>query len=434
MFVLAAFVPALAFSLVACEPDNGGGTGTGGKEDGTEDVTSEIAVTGLVDKFGCTYADISGYANLNLLPVGSGNPVIGVEVVEAKAETNENAVQATAGSLIGNIFTVSFSNLSPATEYKYRSFVTYGGVTYYANKYNTFTTKGVVNVTSTGEASDIKRTFAVLSASVQTEGVDARDNVSVGLAWSADKDAIRADGNFESRKTSVQHVEDGVFTVSLNDLSEGTTYNFASFTLVGGVYVFSSVKEFTTDVLRLETGAVDLGLSVKWAGCNVGADSPEEYGDYFAWGETTTRSSYSYDNSVTYGFSISALESRGIIGADGNLTSEYDAATANWGSDWRMPTEAEQDELRTKCEWEWTSVNGVNGRLVTGPNGNSIFLPAAGFRFSTSLSDAGSNGYYWSATPSSDRYFAYALGFGSDGYGWTYGSRDFGQAVRPVSE
>lgn len=432
MFVLAAFVPALACSLAACEPDNGGGTGTGGKEDGTEDVTSEIAVTGLVDKFGCTYADISGYANLNLLPVGSGNPVIGVEVVEAKAETNDNAVQSTAGSLIGNIFTVSFSNLSPATEYKYRSFVTYGGITYYGNKYNTFTTKEVVNVTSTGEASDIKRASAVLSASVQTEGMEARDNVSVGLAWSANNDAISADGNFESRKTSVQHVEDGVFSATLSGLSGSTTYYYASFTLVGDVYVFSSVKSFTTE--DIPEGAVDLGLSVLWASCNVGADSPEEYGDYFAWGETTTKSIYSSSNSVTDDLYISELESRGIIDADGNLAAEYDAATANWGNDWRMPTKAEQDELRTECDWEWTKMNSVIGYKVTGPNGNSIFLPAAGYRYRTSLYDAGSGGYYWSATPGSYSNDAYFLDFDWGDYDWSDSFRYYGQAVRPVSE
>ena len=432
-FVFAAFVPALALSLAACEPENGGGTGTGGEEDGTEDVTSEIAVTGLVDKFGCTYADISGYANLNLLPAGSGNPVIGVEVVEAKAETNDNAVQATAGLLIGNIFTASFSNLSPATEYKYRSFVTYGGITYYGNKYNTFTTKEVMNVTSTGEASDIKRTSAVLSASVQTEGVDARDNVYVGWAWSTTKDAISADGNFESLKSSVQNVEDGVFSATLNGLSGSTTYYYASFTLVGDVYVFSSVKSFTTE--DITEGAVDLGLSVYWASCNVGATSPEEYGDYYAWGETTTKSSYSSDNSVTYDLSTSVLESRGIIGADGNLTSEYDAATANWGSDWRMPTLDEMKELINQCTWEWTSVNGVNGRLVTGPNGNSIFLPAAGSRSGTSLSGAGSVGDYWSATPESDGTGAYELAFTTGYCGWdNIIGRVYGQAVRPVLE
>ncbi len=441
MFVLAAFVPALAFSLVACEPENGGGTGTGGEEDGTEDTTSEIAVTGLVDKFGCTYADISGYANLNLLPAGSGNPVIGVEVVEAKAETNEDAVQSTSGSLIGNIFTASFSNLSPATEYKYRSFVTYGGVTYYANKYKTFTTMEVVNVTSTGEASDIKGTSAVLSASVQTEGVDARDNVYVGLAWSATKDAISADGNFESRKTSVLHVEDGVFTVSLNDLSEGTTYYFASFTLVGGVYVFSSVKEFTTDVLRLETGAVDLGLSVKWASCNVGAKSPEEYGGYYAWGETEEKTDYSwstykwcngsYDNLTKYCTS----SSYGTVDNKTTLDPEDDVAHVQWGGNWRMPTLDEIKELCDKCSWEWTEVNGIKGQKVTGSNGNSIFLPAAGYRNGTEVHYRGSYGYYWSGTLYEyDSYFPYFLGFDSDDHGWNYYSRPYCRTVRPVTE
>lgn len=432
-FLFAAFVPAMSLSLISCDPESGdeGGGNEGG---GSEDITSEIAVTGLVDAFGCTYADISGYANLNLLPAGSGNPVIGVEVVKADAENNDDAIQSTAASLIGNIFTVTFRNLEPATEYKYRSFVTYGGITYYGNKYNSFTTKSVVGITSTGEASEIRRTSVVLSAAVQTEGVDAREDIYVGLAWATSKEAICAGGEFESRGISVQGVENGVFSVSLNSLSVGTTYYYASFTEVGDVLVLSSVKEFTTDVLRLETGAVDLGLSVKWAGCNVGAESPEDYGDYFAWGETTTKSSYTGDNSVTYGLFTSELESRGIIGSDGNLTAEYDAATANWGSPWRMPTLAEVEELIDDCTWEWTSVNGVNGRLVTGPNGNSIFLPAAGFRYDTSLTYAGSRGDYWSATPTSDCFSAFSLGFHSDGYDWSYDPRYYGQAVRPVSE
>lgn len=432
-FLFAAFVPAMSLTLISCDPESGdeGGGNEGG---GSEDITSEIAVTGLVDAFGCTYADISGYANLNLLPAGSGNPVIGVEVVKADAENNDDAIQSTAASLIGNIFTVTFRNLEPATEYKYRSFVTYGGITYYGNKYNSFTTKSVVGITSTGEASEIRRTSVVLSAAVQTEGVDAREDIYVGLAWATSKEAICAGGEFESRGISVQGVENGVFSVSLNSLSEGTTYYYASFTEVGDVLVLSSVKEFTTDVLRLETGAVDLGLSVKWAGCNVGAESPEDYGDYFAWGETTTKSSYTGGNSVTYGLSTSELESRGIIGSDGNLTAEYDAATANWGSPWRMPTLAEVEELIDDCTWEWTSVNGVNGRLVTGPNGNSIFLPAAGCRGGTSLYGAGSGGNYWSATPYGNSFSAFYLSFDSDGCGWYYGSRVYGFAVRPVSE
>ena len=179
--------------------------------------------------------------------------------------------------------------------------------------------------------------------------------------------------------------------------------------------------------------AVELGLSVKWASCNVGAESPEEYGDYFAWGETTTKSSYTESNSVTYGLSISDLESRGIIGSDGNLTAAYDAATANWGDNWRMPTLDEIKELIDRCTWEWTSVNGVKGHLVVGPNGNRIFLPVAGHRKSTLLFNAGSNGYYCSATADSNSDYAYLFDFS-----WTYiygrTLRYVGFTVRPVSE
>jgi len=180
--------------------------------------------------------------------------------------------------------------------------------------------------------------------------------------------------------------------------------------------------------------AVDLGLSVKWATCNVGASSPEDYGDYFAWGETTTKSSYDRDNSTTYGVSISELQFRGIIGSDGNLTAAYDAATANWGGSWRMPTLDEIKELFNNCTRTWTTQNGVKGRKVTGPNGNSIFLPAAGGRYGSDLSNVGSNGGYWSATPYGYSGSAYLLNFDSDHYDWFDGSRYSGRSVRPVSD
>ena len=181
--------------------------------------------------------------------------------------------------------------------------------------------------------------------------------------------------------------------------------------------------------------AIDLGLSVKWASCNVGAESPEDYGSYFAWGETEEKSDYSSSTSVTYGLSTSALKSRGIIDANGNLTAAYDAAATNWGGSWRMPTKAEQDELRNNCTLSWTTQNGVNGYRVTGPNSNFIFLPAAGYRSNTSFSSAGSYGDYWSATPDSDSGYAYGLlGFGSGDYCWYSIYRYYGYTVRPVSE
>ena len=134
---------------------------------------------------------------------------------------------------------------------------------------------------------------------------------------------------------------------------------------------------------------IDLGLSVKWATTNVGASSPEDCGDYFAWGETMTKDTFNADNSVAYGASMSDVS--------GNAA--YDAATANWGDSWRMPTHDEMNELIDNCTWEWTTMNSVKGYLVTGSTGNSIFLPAAGYRFGSSLDYVGESGYYWSSEP-----------------------------------
>ena len=172
---------------------------------------------------------------------------------------------------------------------------------------------------------------------------------------------------------------------------------------------------------------VDLGLSVKWATCNVGANSPEEYGDYFAWGETSPKTTYTRENCKTY------EKNMGDIDISGNP--EYDAATANWGDDWRMPTKAEMQELIDNCTWTWVIQNGVKGYKVSSEeNGNSIFLPAAGYRYGSSPSYVGYNGYYWSSTPHELTYSAYYLFFDSSNgdYDWFY--RYDGRSVRPVTE
>ena len=169
---------------------------------------------------------------------------------------------------------------------------------------------------------------------------------------------------------------------------------------------------------------VDLGLSVKWATCNVGASSPSGYGNYYAWGETSTKSEYTEDNCKDYGVDIGSN-----IGG-----TKYDAARANWGGTWRMPTLDEMKELKEKCTWTWTTLDGRNGYRVTGPNGKSIFLPAAGFRYDTSLYGAGSGGRFWSATPYSNSYNAYYLDFESDYCVWSYYIRSYGRTVRPVSD
>ena len=153
--------------------------------------------------------------------------------------------------------------------------------------------------------------------------------------------------------------------------------------------------------------------------------------------KTSTKANYSSSNSATDGLSTSELQTQGYIDSEGNLTPQYDAATANWGGNWRMPTKDELNELRTKCTWTWTTQNDVNGYSVTGPNGNSIFLPAAGYRRS-SPNHVGSNGYFWSSSPlvgyDYDS-FAYCLYFLSGrSMSLDYNNRFFGQSVRPVLE
>ena len=181
---------------------------------------------------------------------------------------------------------------------------------------------------------------------------------------------------------------------------------------------------------------VDLGLpsGLKWATCNVGASAPEEYGNYYTWGETEVKSAYTFINSLTYDLSISELQSQGYIDGSGNLTPSHDAATANWGGSWRMPTKAECQELVDNCIWEWTTHNGVDGKKVTGPNGNNIFLPAAGDRLGSSLGSAGEGGDYCSSTPGeSDSNCAYSLIFNSGNQYVLWVDRSLGLSVRPVS-
>lgn len=152
--------------------------------------------------------------------------------------------------------------------------------------------------------------------------------------------------------------------------------------------------------IQQDTDYVDLGLpsGLKWASCNVGATAPEEYGDYFSWSDP-----------------------------------EDDVAHVKLGGKWRMPTDEEWTELRTKCASKWTTRNGINGRLVTGSNGNSIFLPAAGYRNNTNLFYTGSYGFYWSSSrDTDDPSSAWFVDFNSGHVYRNNGYRDYEQSVRAV--
>ena len=193
---------------------------------------------------------------------------------------------------------------------------------------------------------------------------------------------------------------------------------------------------------------VDLGLpsGLKWATCNVGATVSTDFGDYFAWGEVEPKTTYNwstykycvdkYDNLTKY-CSQSSYGNNGFTDSKTVLDPEDDAAVVNWGGKWRMPTTVEQQELVDNCTFLYTSKTDANGYAVfggevTGPNGNSIFLPAAGYMNGGYLGGVGSYGYCWSSSlVADDPFFAYYLILYSDD--WYVGNiRYYGFSVRPV--
>ena len=199
-------------------------------------------------------------------------------------------------------------------------------------------------------------------------------------------------------------------------------------------------QNLTEEGIKFE--AVDLGLSVKWASCNVGANTPEEYGDYFAWGETETRSDYQwfgYKFGTNYSWPFTKYNTDSLYGTVDNKTvldPEDDVAHVKLGGKWRMPTEAEWTELRENCTWTWTdNYNGTGeaGRVVNASNGISIFLPAAGKRQDAQLHNERSFGYYWSSSLIIDRpRNAYYIYFDSDNVLRGRGDRCLGFSIRPV--
>lgn len=192
-----------------------------------------------------------------------------------------------------------------------------------------------------------------------------------------------------------------------------------------------------TDIYCAHEGhahAVDLGLSVKWACCNVGATSPEEYGGYYAWGDPEKKESCIWTNYKWHNNDTGEMSKYNDKDGKTVLDPADDTAQALWGGEWRMPTQAEIQELMDRCTWTWTSVNGVYGYKVSG-NGNSIFLPAAGSQYEELLTSQGTQGCYMSATLySDDNGFEVCMGFNKKDRYTINSDRCDGHTIRPVKK
>ena len=294
------------------------------------------------------------------------------------------------------------------------------------------------SMVTTAEPTEITTTSAVVGSTVT---IEEGNHVFVrGVCWDMEEMPTMDASHMNSQAVA------GSQTVTLDGLAPSTTYYVRAYMVTDNGLAYGNQQSFTTEsgISGDNHAYVDLGLpsGLLWATCNVGADTPEDYGDYFAWGETQMKDTYNWSTYQYCMGSENALtkycnnSSYGYNGFTDNLTTllpEDDAATANWGSDWRMPTKAEWRELLNNTTVTLTTQNGVNGRLFTASNGNSLFLPASGCRYYGTLFYAGSYCYYWSSSlHTSQTDYAWYFYSDSDNYGTFVEIRNYGQTVRAV--
>ena len=441
-------------ALVSCsddDPENGGKS-----EQPTEDPeknTTDVAVTGPVLDYGALYADIKGVVNLNSISVSYSDVRFGIAISERP--DLDDGVDFFTEDIVGRTIKAHFL-LRPSTTYYYATFVsptesfTYWGKTY------SFTTKPInKDIAVTGGTSDIGAFSVKINGFTNPEEVYAADAAAtVGIEIAEDADFSKSHRLLELESDEIDDIKK--FSVEATSLAANKKYYYRTylhaeyFNWVFGqdLYFYGDTQTFTTKSLDNSNHYVDLGLpsGTLWATMNIGATSPEDYGDYFAWGETegynsgkTTFNWSTYKwcegdyNTMTKYCTNSRYGYNGFTDNKTELDPEDDAACVNWGSDWCMPTYDQLEELRVQCTWTWYTINKVTGYLVTGKNGNVIFLPAAGYRDGSSLDRAGSRGYYWSRTLNSDYpNDAWYLYFhSSDVYMYNY-YRSYGRSVRPV--
>jgi len=337
--------------------------------------------------------------------------------------TNDNQMTASSEN-----FTFQLRGLMGGTDYYYRPYAVVDGQTRYGTV-RTFRTLDD-NVVETGDINE--ETLTVKSR--LTIGGGAYSSLLLGVCYGYYGYTELPTVN-DMTVTSNEVDDENFYTVKLVSPGFGTIY-YRAYILIDGIPHYGAVKSFEREEPPHEY--VDLGLpsGTLWATCNVGASSPEDYGDYFAWGETKPKSNYSWSTYFDTDDNGKTFKKYNNNGGLTELQLEDDAATANWGSDWQMPSLAQIQELYNSSytTTEWTQMNGVNGRKITSKsNGISIFLPAAGCRGDTSLYFAGSGGRYWMRLlDTSYPIYAYGLDIFSGGIVWGYDSRYLGRSVRPV--
>lgn len=425
--------------LSGCE-QNGSTTG-----DPLTPASSSKIKTG--DAIDITQISASMHGLINIDIVDYTSVACGIMLSESLADINSRSgKKLKANALFGNEFKVTTNDLCPGTDYYYCAYILLNNIQYEFGDIKTFTTHvaPALPTVNTSPVTNITTTSAVAGGEVINDGggeVTAR-----GICYSITRNPTILDNNVL--------IDSGIgaFVCNLSNLNRNTTYYVRAYATNSKGTAYGNQQVFKTliDAIGNENGYtyVDLGLSVKWGTCNVGANRPEEYGDYFAWGETSRK--YREYNWDTYKYCFEGWSQyltkylydcanyHGTIDNKTTLDLSDDAAYRNRGGSWRMPTKTECEELEEQCTWTWTTQNGVKGyEVVSKINGESIFLPAGGYIInSEKVSYAGSYGYYWSSSLVEYYYpdVAHNIEFGTSYVYVSAGGcyRFIGMPVRPV--
>ena len=292
---------------------------------------------------------------------------------------------------------------------------------------------------TTYSAMNVRETEAIVSGRVTSDG--GANIIEHGVVY-----GLKKNPTIENQKV-ISHDDLTKFYCLLPNLLKDTLYYARAYatnsqgTSYGAQVTFSTINHQTTEPTLTDSGFgyVDLGLSVMWATCNVGATATEQHGDYYAWGEIEPKNNYNWktykwcNNSDTALTKYCVNSKYGIVDDKVLLDQEDDAASVLWGASWHMPTDEEWTELRTECTWYWICKNDVNGYKVVGKNGNSIFLPISGYRLDKEYYDNETSGCYWSKSLHADfSRHTHCVIFDAAKIDKYYNGRCCGQVIRPV--
>ena len=411
---------------------------------------SNITSTGEASNLTFTSAKIDCKADAGSID-RDNNYAIGVAYSLSKSQLHPDSilvyrkiVTCPIDSVKNKSYEITISRLQTGKTYYYCSF-TRAGSKFKLGEIKSFSTKSLsASPLSTGDATDVTFTSATIkNTSTIASMYPKNTSISYGVRYSISKESLAETsfldgfvGNLYFNPNTGERiylnngsvVDGNSFTIQLRNLTSGTTYYYCAYVSVDGITLTGEIKSFTTkDIKDIQTtGSVDLGVSCKWAACNLGSTTPEDYGDYYAWGETETR---------TFFYSSNYSHYRKDIGTEISGTS-YDAARKVLGSPWRMPTKSEFQELLDKCFWQEITYKNTTGFLVTGMNGNAIFLPRTGYKYdNTSGSGYGiwtGTYYYYSSSSSQTTYASYWSGWSGSTLG--YIERYYGLTIRPVQD